>query len=66
MKRTERQMPEETKTKISATLKAKNLTHSKEWNQKISDGQKKAWAKIPKTKEDLSMDEFLGSKESTN
>ena len=65
MKRTERQMPEETKKKISATMKAKNFRHSKEWNQKISDGQKKAWAKIPKTKEDLSMDEFLGCK-STN
>ena len=65
MKRTERQMQEETKNKISATMKAKNFRHSKEWNQKISDGQKKAWAKIPKTKEDLSMDEFLGCK-STN
>ena len=65
MKRTERQMPEEIKNKISATMKAKNLQHSKEWNQKISDGQKKAWAKVPKTKEDLSMNEFLGSK-STN
>ncbi len=50
MKRTERQMPEETKTKISATLKAKNLTHSKEWNQKISDGQKKRGQKCPKQK----------------
>ena len=65
MKRTERQMPQEIKNKISATMKAKNFRHSKEWNQKISDGQKKAWAKIPKTKEDLSMNEFLGSK-STN
>ncbi len=65
MKRTERQMPEEIKNKISATMKAKNLQHSKEWNEKISLGQKKAWAKVPKTKEDLSMDDFLGSK-STN
>ena len=65
MKREQRQMPAETKTKISATMKAKNLQHSKEWNEKISLGQKKAWAKIPKTKEDLSMNEFLGSK-STN
>ena len=66
MKRTERQMPQEIKNKISATMKAKQIRHSNEWNQKISQGQKKAWAKIPKTKEYLSMDEFLGSKKSTN
>ena len=48
MKREQRQMPAETKTKISATMKAKNLQHSKEWNEKISLGQKKAWAKIAK------------------
>lgn len=60
MKRTERQMPEETKNKISATMKAKNLQHSKEWNEKISLGQKKAWAKVPKTKDDISMDDFFG------
>lgn len=49
-KRQTREMPEQTKQKISASLlgKKKSAPHC----QAISDGLKKAWAQIPKTNED--------------
>lgn len=46
-KRKYRELSDETKQKISQTLKSKNIQHSPEWNKKISDGQKAAWSKIP-------------------
>ena len=59
-KRQERVMSDEQKKKISATMKAKNIRHTDEWNQKISNGQKAAWSKIPyKKNQDLSMDDYL-------
>ena len=44
-KRKTREMPQWVKDKISAKLKGRTL--SDETKQKISDGQKAAWAKIP-------------------
>lgn len=44
-KRTSREMPQATKDKIAATLRGRKL--SQETKNKISIGQKKAWAKIP-------------------
>ncbi len=49
-KRQYRELSDEHKQKISQSLKAKNIRHSPEWNKKISDGQKAAWAKIPSKK----------------
>lgn len=46
-KRTSREVSDETRKKISQALKGR--THSLETRQKISDGQKAAWAKIPQT-----------------
>lgn len=46
-KRQYRELSDETKQKISQTMRAKNIKHSQEWNQKISDSQKAAWKKIP-------------------
>jgi hypothetical protein len=59
-KRQERKMSDEQRAKISQTMKNKNIRHTDEWNRKISDGQKKAWSKIPyKKTQDLSMDDYL-------
>lgn len=44
-KRKYRNMSQETKDKISAALKGH--IHSEETKKKISEGQKRAWAKIP-------------------
>ena len=44
-KRTSRQMPQYVKDKIAATMKGRKL--SQETKNKISIGQKNAWAKIP-------------------
>ena len=46
-KRTSRQMPQEVRDKISASLQGHR--HSAETRQKISQGQIKAWAQIPPT-----------------
>ena len=63
-KRTERELPEWVREKISRALKSRQIKHTSEWNKKISDGQKAAWAKIPyKKTEDLSMAEYLGKEE---
>lgn len=45
-KRKTREMPQYVKDKISAKLMGRKL--SDETKEKISQGQKKAWAKIPK------------------
>lgn len=45
-KRTSREVSPETRQKISQALKGH--THSLETRKKISDGQKKAWERIPK------------------
>lgn len=57
-KRTSRSVPPETAQKISNSLKNYNATHPRgkasdgsKWSQKISQGQKRAWAQIP-TKND--------------
>lgn len=57
-KRTSRSVSPETAKKISNSLKNYNATHPRgkasdgsEWSQKISNGQKKAWAQIPTNKE---------------
>lgn len=44
-KRQFREMPQETKDKISAKMRGRKL--SQETKNRISQGQKKAWAKIP-------------------
>ena len=44
-KRKTREMPQRVKDKISAKMKGRTL--SEETKQKISQGQKAAWAKIP-------------------
>ena len=44
-KRTSRQMPQYVKDKIAATMRGRKL--SQEIKNKISIGQKNAWAKIP-------------------
>lgn len=48
-KRTSRQMPQEVRDKISASLQGHR--HSEETKAKISQGQIKAWAQIPKPQE---------------
>lgn len=48
-KRQTREMPQATKDKISAKLKGRKL--SDETKRRISDGQRKAWAQIPKRQE---------------
>lgn len=45
-RRKTREMPQHVKDKISASLRGRTL--SDETKKKISDGQKEAWAKIPK------------------
>lgn len=50
MKRT-REMPLATKEKISKALKGK--PKSQAWKNKISAGQKKAWASVPKASTDF-------------
>lgn len=45
-KRQTREMPQATKDKISAKLKGRKL--SDVTRKRISDGQKRAWAQIPK------------------
>ncbi len=44
-KRTSREMPQATKDKIAAKMRGRKL--SQETKNKISQGQKNAWAKIP-------------------
>lgn len=46
-KRTSREVSQETRQKISQALTGR--THSLETRKKISDGQKKAWSRIPQT-----------------
>ena len=46
-KRTSRTMPPETRQKISTALKGR--PKSQAWKDKISAGQKRAWAAIPKS-----------------
>ena len=48
-KRQSRQMPQEVRDKIAAKLKGRKL--SDETKKRISDGQRKAWAQIPPTKD---------------
>lgn len=50
MKRT-RQVPQNVRDKISATLKGRQLTTAHK--QAISQGQRAAWARVPKTMQDL-------------
>lgn len=45
-KRKTREMPQEVRDKISASLMGHQ--HTEETRQKISAGQKKAWAQIPR------------------
>lgn len=45
-KRQSREMPQATKDKIAAKLRGRKL--SDVTKQRISDGQKRAWAQIPK------------------
>lgn len=47
-------MPDETKMKISQTMKAKNIHHTPEWNNKISQGMRRAWSKTIKTPPNIS------------
>lgn len=62
-KRQERKMSDEQRAKISQAMKNKNIKHTEEWNRKISNGQKAAWAKIPYHKsQDLPMDDYLNGK----
>lgn len=56
-KRTSRSVSPETAQKISNSLKNYNATHPRGtavngsiWSQKISQGQKRAWAQIPTKK----------------
>ncbi len=46
-KRQFRDMPDEQKQKIAATLKNKNMQRSPETKKKISDGLKQYWKDIP-------------------
>ena len=48
-KRQSRQMPQYVKDKISASLTGRKL--SDETKKRISNGQRKAWAQIPPTKD---------------
>lgn len=48
-KRQTRQMPQYVKDKISAKLRGRKLSDTTK--QRISDGQKRAWAQIPKRQE---------------
>lgn len=48
-KRQTRQMPQAVRDKISAKLKGRKLSDTTK--QRISDGQRKAWAQIPKKQE---------------
>ena len=48
-KRTSRAMSPETRQKISTALKGR--PKSQAWKEKISAGQKRAWAAIPRTNE---------------
>ena len=43
----QRQMPDATRQKISQTMKSRDIQHSPEWNQKISQSLKATWAKVP-------------------
>lgn len=42
-----REMPDQTKRKISQTMLGKNMQRSPETRRKISDGLKRAWQQIP-------------------
>ena len=44
-----RQMPSETKQKISQTMLAKNIKHTQDWNDKISQSLRQIWSLVPKT-----------------
>ncbi len=46
-KRQYREPSVETRNKISATLRGKNIQRSEQTKQKISDGLKKYWSQIP-------------------
>lgn len=48
-KRQTRQMPQATRDKIAAAMRGRKL--SPETKKRISDGQRKAWAQIPPTKD---------------
>lgn len=48
-KRQTRQMPQATRDKIAAAMRGRKL--SPETKKRISDGQRKAWAHIPPTKD---------------
>lgn len=54
-KRQDRSVSQETKSKISASLKRYNQGHprSEEYRKKLSDGNKRAWAKIPQKKTEI-------------
>lgn len=43
----QRTMPDETKKKISQTMKSRNIQHSPEWNSKISQSLRATWSKVP-------------------
>ena len=44
-----RQMPSETKQKISQTMLSKNIKHTQDWNDKISQSLRQTWSLVPKT-----------------
>ena len=53
-RRLTRKMSPEQKEKISRSLKRWNSIHKRdaEWCRKISEGNKKAWSRIPRAEED--------------
>ena len=54
-KRTTREVSPDTKNKIRQSLKTFNSTHkrSPEWCKKLSDANKRAWARVPKKETDI-------------
>lgn len=43
--RYKRTMDAQTKSKISQTMRSKNIKHTRDWNRKIADGVRKAWTR---------------------
>jgi hypothetical protein len=51
-----RLMPSETKQKISQTMLSKNIKHSQDWNNKISQSLRQTWSLVPKADADTESD----------
>lgn len=51
-----RQMPSETKQKISQTMLSKNIKHTQDWNDKISQSLRQTWSLVPKADADTDSD----------